>query len=125
MLSKNDETRSLALEIIEDIEMSRTSAEALVLKASRLGRLVDEEEVKTWLLFKRFGYRDDDEIAIRYLGYTNRWIDTVEHNKGAYWGPISQQEAFLEILSHQLEVIKNYRPSGEYAAGDFVNQQIK
>jgi hypothetical protein len=43
MISKSDQITALALEILEDAEMLRTSVEALVMKASRLARLVDDE----------------------------------------------------------------------------------
>jgi hypothetical protein len=121
--SKNDEIRSLALEVIEDVEMSRISTEGLVLKASRLARLANEEEEIRWLFYERFGYITDEEVSIRYLGYTSRWIDPNDHSKGAYWGPASPLESMLEPLASQLEVIKNYRPSGENAAMDFLNQE--
>jgi hypothetical protein len=41
---KNDQITALALEVLKDAEMSRTSLESLVLKASRLARLVEDEE---------------------------------------------------------------------------------
>ena len=113
MLSRDDLNTSLAAEIIEDAERSRTSAEALVLKASRLARLVDDEEAITWLHYERFGYIGDNEIAVRYVGYTGRWVDADDHSQGAYWGSISYEEALLKTLEDQLEVVKNYRPSGE------------
>jgi hypothetical protein len=123
VLSRNDEIRSLALEIIEDVEMSRISTEGLVLKASRLARLANEEEEITWLFYERCGYRHDDEIALKYMEYTNRWVDASDHSKGAHWGPASPLESMVETLAHQLEVIKNFRPSGEYAHMHFMNQE--
>jgi hypothetical protein len=120
--SKNREIRLLALEVLEDAEMSRTSIEALVLKAARLARLVGDEEIITWLTYERLGY-NRDEIAIAYLGYTSRWIDPARTELGAYWGPIGEQEALLDTLTHRLEVIKNFRPSGEYAGFQFQGQQ--
>jgi AbiTii len=54
MASKSDQITTLALEILEDAEMSRTSVVALVMKASRLARLVDDEEAIQWLSYERF-----------------------------------------------------------------------
>jgi hypothetical protein len=66
-LSKTAQITALALEILEDAEMSRGSVEALVLKASRLARLVDDEETIAWLTLERLGYGDDNEIASNTL----------------------------------------------------------
>jgi hypothetical protein len=120
-LSKTDQITALALEVLEDAEMSRTSVEALVLKASRLARLVGDEETIAWLRCERFGYSNDNEIAITWVGHTHRWVDPADTNKGAYWGPIAQQETLVESLTHKLDVIKNYRPSDE--SGHFWMQQ--
>jgi hypothetical protein len=83
--------------------MSRTSVEALVLKASRLARLVDAEETLVWLALERFGYSADDDVSIKYLGLTSRWIS--QKSGTAYWGPIGQQESLVAGLGHELEVI--------------------
>ena len=121
-ISKTDQITALAFEVLEDAEMSRGSVEALVLKASRLARLVDNEEIDEWLSYEQYGYPDDNEIAVRYLGYTSRWVDATHTEKGAYWGPIAQQESSVETLTHKLEVIKNFRPSGEWNGFQFQDQ---
>jgi hypothetical protein len=38
-------------------------------------------------------------------------------------GPIAQQEALVETLTHELDVIKNFRPSDEFNAFQFLDQQ--
>jgi hypothetical protein len=123
MPSKHDEITSLALELVEDVEMSRISTEGLVAKASRLARLAGEDEEIRWLFFERFGYRTDDEIALKYLDYTSRWVDPNDHSKDAYWGGASPLESMAETLTHQLEVIRNFRPTGDYAHLHFTNQE--
>jgi AbiTii len=121
MISKSDQITALALEILEDAEMSRTSVEAPVMKASRLARLVDDEEAIDWLYYERFGYNDSDKISLKYLALTNRFVDVPM--KTAYYGSIITQEAVIEGQQHQLDVVKNFNPSGEWAATHFANQQ--
>ena len=48
-LSKSAHVSALAREILDDIELSRLSAEALVLKATRLACVVGHEEMRKWL----------------------------------------------------------------------------
>ena len=79
-LSKTDQITALALEILEDAEMSRTSVESMVLKTSRLARLVDDEETLQWLWHERHGYNDSTELSLKYLGITSRWIDINRHS---------------------------------------------
>jgi hypothetical protein len=100
VLSKTEQISALALEVLEDAEMARTSVEALVLKAARLARLVGDEAIIAWLTYERLGYNQDDEVAIEYLSYTSRWVDSAHRELGAYWGPIAEQEALLETLTH-------------------------
>jgi hypothetical protein len=121
MISKSDEIIGLAQELLEDAEMSRTSVVALVMKASRLARLTDDEEAISWLHYERFGYNDSEELSIKYLGLTNRWID-VNQNR-AYFASIIVQESVVEGQQEQLGVVKSFRPSGEYAHMHFSNQQ--
>jgi hypothetical protein len=66
-VSKTDQITALALEVLEDAEMSRTSAEALVMKASRLARLVDDEEAMRWLGYERLGYQPTGETSVKYI----------------------------------------------------------
>jgi hypothetical protein len=111
-VSKTDQITALALEVLEDAEMSRTSVETLVLKASRLARLVDDEEAIRWLQCERFGYNNRDDVSIKYLRLTDRWIDV--HTKEAYYGSTVMQESVVITQKEQLDVVKKYLPSGDW-----------
>lgn len=119
--SKAAQVAELAEEVMTDAELGRTSVETMVMKATRLARLVDDSETMQWLHFERFGYSSTDPVARKYIGITGRWIDYKEDK--AYWGSISAQEAAVESCQHQLDVVKSFRPSGEYAGLQFQNQQ--
>jgi hypothetical protein len=112
-MTKNEQITALALEVLEDTEMSRTSVESLVLKASRLARLVDDEESQLWLWHERHGYDNTGKVSLKYLGLTNRWIDVSE--KTGYFAPINSHEAMIESLKEQLDIVKKYVPSGTYS----------
>jgi hypothetical protein len=124
-LSKTDQITALALEILEDAEMSRTSVESMVLKTSRLARLVDDEETLQWLWHERHGYDDNTntELSLKYLTITSRWIDI--NAKTAYFAGIVVHESLIQAQQEQLEVVKRFVPSGDWAAAHFQNQQDK
>lgn len=91
--SRSEHILELAKELLDDIELSRLSAESLLLKASRLARWVGSDEIK--------GYNSSNEISLKYMGVTGRWTDRDEV-KG-YWGPLAQQEAALEAQNKALQ----------------------
>ena len=84
--SKHSQIVSLSLELLEDCEMSRTSVEGMVLKASRLARLVGDAEAQSWLIYERFGYNDTEELSLEYIGRTSRWlISEIEKHISRRW----------------------------------------
>lgn len=116
----NSEITSLAKEVMEDAELGRLSAEALVLKATRLARLVKNENMSTWLALERMGYFDK-EPDVAWMKYTGRPLD--ETTRIGYWGSIAVQEAAIEADAAEMEVVKNFKPSGEWSAMQLYNQQ--
>lgn len=116
----NTEIINLAKEILDDAELSRTSAESLVFKATRLARLVKNKSMLEWLDLERFGYADK-EPDVNYMDTTGRPYDKT--TRIGYWGSISTQEAAIEATLAEMEVVKSFRPSGEYSALQFYNQQ--
>jgi hypothetical protein len=123
MATKNDQIAALALEVLEDAEMSRGSVESLILKASRLARLVEDEEAAAWLYHEVHGYNDSSEVCLKYLGLTNRWID-VEARK-AYFAGLTVHEALIDSWKEEMDVVKRYVPSGQYSGLQFQDQQQK
>lgn len=98
---KSEHELALAKELLDDIELSRTGTEAIILKASRLARLCGSDEFQQWLAFERGGYNSRNELSRKYMGRTGRWID-IEKNEG-YWAPISQLELSIEATKLQLQ----------------------
>jgi hypothetical protein len=102
--SNTEHILTLAKELLVDIELSRLSAESLLLKASRLARLVGSSEIQQWIDYEMSGYNNADPISIKYVGKTGRWID---RDKGtAYWGSLAQQEVAIDALKAQLSAMK-------------------
>lgn len=77
--STSEHILELATELLDDIELSRLNAESLLLKASRLARLVGSDEIRQWLGYEMSGYPSTEPLSVKYIGYTGRWIN---HEKG-------------------------------------------
>lgn len=112
--SRSEHILELARELLDDIELSRTSAENLVLKASRLARWVGSDEIRNWLKFEMGGYNATNEISLKYMSITGRWINR-EKNLG-YWGPLAQQEAAIIAEKAKLVALRTPDSSGEWAS---------
>jgi len=111
--SRSEHILELAKELLDDIELSRLSAESLLLKASRLARWVGSDEIKYWINLEMQGYNSSNEISLKYMGITGRWTDR-EEGKG-YWGPLAQQEAALEAQNIKLRSLTTPDTSGDWA----------
>ncbi|MGA9165342.1 MAG: hypothetical protein WBZ31_12875 [Thiobacillus sp.] len=111
--SRSEHILELAKELLDDIELGRTDAERLILKASRLARWVGSEEVRYWLKLELGGYNDTNPISLRYMAITGRWLD---REKGTgYWGPLAQQEAAIVAEKAKLTALRVPDTSGDYA----------
>lgn len=111
--SRSKHVLELAKELLDDIELSRTSAESLILKASRLARWVGSEEIRYWLKLEMQGYNSSNEISLRYMGITGRWVDR-EKQRG-YWGPLAQQEAAIIAEQAKLHAMRVPDTAGDMA----------
>ncbi len=111
--SRSEHILELAKELLNDIELSRLSAESLLLKASRLARWVGSDEIKYWINLEMKGYNSSNDISLKYMGITGRWTDR-EEGKG-YWGPLAQQEAVLEAQNIKLRSLSTPDTSGDWA----------
>ena len=101
MERKSEHIISLAKELIDDIELTRLDAQSILLKATRLTRYVDNEEVRKWLRFEMQGYASKDEVSLEYMSKTRRWTDKAQ-GKG-YWMPLAQIVALKESFSLKLK----------------------
>jgi hypothetical protein len=112
--SKSEHIFSLAQELLDDIELSKLSAEALLLKATRLARLAGSEKIQHWLSYEMGGYNAQDKISLEFMGRTGRWIKY--EKKEGYWGPLAQQEATIQALKSELQSLRLPDLSGEWVA---------
>lgn len=111
--SKSEHILELAKELLDDIELSRLSAEALLLKASRLARWVGSDEIKQWINFEMKGYSASDPVSLKYMGITGRWVD--KEKKFGYWGPLAQYESTIESEKIKLKTMSTPDTSGDWA----------
>jgi len=94
----------LARELLDDIELSRLAPEQLLLKASRLARLLGDTRAQAWLRFELDGYPGGDEplaIADRFGRVTDR------EKKLGYWAPLAGIAALaqsMQVQTQQLQV---------------------
>lgn len=102
--SKSEHTLELVQDLLDDLELSRSSGESLILKASRLARIVGSAEIKAWLSFELGGYKSSNDISLKYMGITGRWTKK-EDNKG-YWMPFAQIDALIEVEKSKLSVMR-------------------
>ena len=102
--SRSEHILDLAKELLDDIELSRTNAESLVLKTSRLARWVGSEEIRYWLKLEMGGYNGSNEISLKYMGITGRWIN--KEKQTGYWGPLAQQEAAIDAEKAKLASLR-------------------
>lgn len=117
--SRSEHILELAKELLDDIELSRTSAESLILKASRLARWVGSEEIRYWLKLEMGGYNRSSEISLKYMGITGRW--TNKEKKTGYWGPLAQQVASIEAEKTKLSSLRTPDSSGDWASVAIIN----
>lgn len=107
----NEHNRDLAYDLLEDIELSRTTVAQQVLKASRLARLVGDDEASEWLGFETRGMADTPS-ARRHMSRTRRWTDA-EEDKG-YWGPVADHERQIQVLREELTAASVDSFAGDY-----------
>ncbi|PPD49386.1 MAG: hypothetical protein CTY16_03975 [Methylobacter sp.] len=111
--SRSEHILELAKELLDDIELSRLSAESLLLKASRLARWVGSDEIKYWINLEMKGYNSSNETSLKYMDITGRWVNREE--KKGYWGPLAQQEAALDAENIKLRSMSTPDTSGDWA----------
>lgn len=111
--SRSKHISELAKELLDDIELNRMSAEHLLLKATRLARWMGSEETQQWLRLEMIGYNNTDDISVKYMSLTGRWID---REKGiGYWGPLAQQEAGIAAEKAKLASMRTPDAGGQWA----------
>lgn len=111
--SQAEHVLELSRELLDDIELGRLDAEKLLLKCSRLARLVGSEEIQEWIGLEMRGYNDTSTVSLEYMSQTGRWTDYKE--KKGFWGPLAEHEAAIQALNIELSSLRLPDVSGEWA----------
>lgn len=104
----------LSEELLGDIELQRLKPSEVVLKASRVARLVNHDDLLTVLRYEREGYPLDGS-ANEWISRTDRWIDKAKLT--CHPAPLTRIEAIVEETRNAVDALKsggNY--SGEWAS---------
>ena len=120
MASRRDitaHTRELAETLLEDVELSRGTGEQLLLRASRLARLVGDAGIQAWLSMELRGY-SGDELGIEWMTRTGRWVDR-DKRKG-WWSSLPSIEGTIGAMEQRLQslLLPNHQ-------GDMILRQCK
>ncbi len=106
--SKDAQVLALARDLLDDIELSRLSGEGVVLKASRLARLIEASNVQEWLGYELRGYVDPatSPVAKYYLSATGRIRILAPGAPGLpYFGSLAYQEGVAASLKLKLRCL--------------------
>jgi hypothetical protein len=109
----NTHILELSKEILDDIELSRIDSERLILKATRLARLIGSEEIRQWLRFELHGYNSKNDISIKYMSKTGRWKNKEELDGN--WQPLAQIESIKIAMKTKLENFRFPELAGDKA----------
>jgi hypothetical protein len=99
-INQTTHTLDLARELLDDVELSRLPAEQLLLKASRLSRLVDDATARTWLLFELNGY--PGTIEARSHAFRFGRIKSLDAEIG-FWQPLAGISGAIASSQTQLQ----------------------
>ncbi|MFF7967067.1 hypothetical protein ACFZC3_17110 [Streptomyces sp. NPDC007903] len=102
-MGRQEEAVRVAEELLTDIELKRLKASEVVLKASRLARLVGHTELTEFLGFERNGYPTDGS-ARAWIGRAGRWADTEKQK--FYTDSIAKLEAQAESQQRAIEAMQ-------------------
>lgn len=103
----------LAEELLEDIELDRSTVDKQVLKASRLARFVNDEEVSEWLKREREGYFTNDLDYRYFIGTSRKYKD---ENDNIFASSMRIQAA---LAAYELELSSLRIPD---VSGDWANK---
>jgi hypothetical protein len=119
-MNKNKEIIKLAEQIIEETETTKPSAKKIVYMAYRLAKLVDDKSMTDWLKLEKFGY-GNKEPDLTYMRQTGRTYNPT--TKIGLWGSISVQEDEIARKIIEIDHLKSFKPSGQWANVQFSGYQ--
>lgn len=108
-MGRQEEAIRVADELLADIELKRLKASEIVLKASRVARLVGHTELTEFLGFERNGYPTDGS-STAWIGRAGRWAD--KEKETFYTQPIAKVEAQVESSQQAIDAM---RGGGNYS----------
>jgi hypothetical protein len=93
----------LARELLDDVELSRLAPEQLLLKASRLARLVNDQSTLQWLTWELEGYPNAvaSLLQMRHFGRI-----TDEEKKLGHWLPLAGIQAKIIAMQSQIQTLQ-------------------
>lgn len=112
-MGRQEEAIRVAEELLTDIELERLKASEIVLKASRVARLVGHDDLTTFLGYERNGYPTNGTTTV-WIDRAGRWSSKDEDK--FYPQSIAKVEANLEASQ---EAITAMRGGGNYS-GDMI-----
>ncbi|MFJ5699620.1 hypothetical protein [Arthrobacter sp. NPDC093139] len=113
-MGRQEEALRIAEEVLADVELKRLKASEIVLKASRLARLVGQSELIEFLALERDGYPGNDTDNY-WIGRAGRWSGASKEK--FFPASIAKIESEIEAARQALGTLSgggNY--SGEYAS---------
>ncbi|MDQ0921528.1 hypothetical protein QF038_000036 [Pseudarthrobacter sp. W1I19] len=113
-MSRQEEALRIAEEVLADVELKRLKTSEIVLKASRLARLIGQSELIEFLALERDGYPGDGTDNY-WIGRAGRWSDASKEK--FFPAPIAKIDSQIEATRQALDTLAgggNY--SGEYAS---------
>lgn len=112
-MDRHAQALQLAEQLLEDVELTRLPVDRLVLKATRLARLTEDEVALTWLAFEVSGCTSS-EAGKRHMSRTGRWTDR-EKGEGT-WSPAAAIQASLNSCDQAIQALKVDSVGGEWAS---------
>jgi len=95
---------ALAQELLDDIELGRLPLENLLLKTTKLARLIGDQEARKWLEYELSGFVSDDPVSLKYMLLTGRWLD--QANNQGYWHSLAQIDARITMNKLQIQQLQ-------------------
>jgi hypothetical protein len=113
---------TLARDLLDDVELSRLPAEQLLLKASRLARLLEDTDTQHWLQWELNGYPDTNAARL-WMQHFGRF--TNEQDGIGYWVPLAGVSGTIAAMQVQIQSLQvphvQYSPTSsnpnEYVTG--------
>lgn len=113
-MGRQEEALRIAEELLADIELRRLKGSEVVLKASRLARLVGHGQLTEFLGWERDGYHGDGSDK-HWIGRAGRWSS--DDKEKFYPAPLVKIESAIDAARQALQTLSgggNY--SGEHAS---------